>query len=180
MSVKYSLASVAATLAAAFMLHAGVSAAAAPAGCRDTRVVPVGEAARVKASQSVLCLVNRVRAAHRLGAVRLSRPLGTAAMRHSTDMVSSKYFAHDGIGGDDLAARAREAGYPASRTVSETLVWCLDATPDFLARTLMASPPHRRIVLTRRARDIGVGLVLGAPMEGIDGPSATLVLAFGG
>ncbi len=180
MVVKHSLAGVAATLAAAFMLHVGVSAGAAPAGCRDTQVVPADEAARVKASQSVVCLVNRIRAAHRLAPVRLSRPLGAAAMRHSTDMVSNKYFAHDGVGGDDLTARARDAGYPATRTVSEALVWCMDASPAFLSSTLMASPPHRRILLTRRARDIGAGLVLGAPMEGIDGPSATLVLTFGG
>ena len=172
-----SLAGVATTLAAVFMLHAGV---AAGAGCRDAGIVVADEAARQKASHALLCLVNRARLARRLSPVRRSAQLGAAAMRHSSDMVARKYFSHDGIGGDRLADRARDAGYPASRTVSEALVWGMEATPSFLARALLASAPHRRIVFDRRARDVGVGLARGAPVQGIPAPSATLALTFGG
>ncbi len=180
---NWSLASVVGTLALIYMLGAGVSAGAAkPAGggCRDAGIVAADEASRQRASLALVCLVNRARLARGLGLVRPSRPLGVAALRHSSEMVARKYFGHDGVGGDRIADRAREAGYPSSRAVSEALAWGMAPSPAFLAKTLLASGPHRRIVLARGLRDVGVGLALGAPVEGIPGPSATLALAFGG
>jgi uncharacterized protein YkwD len=44
---------------------------------------------------------------------------------------------------------------------------------------LMQSPEHRRILLDPAARDIGLGLTLGAPANGAARPSATLTLVFG-
>jgi len=47
-----------------------------------------------------------------------------------------------------------------------------------LVRALMRSRGHRSVLLDRRQRHIGVGLVLGAPVPGA-GQGSTLVLAFG-
>ena len=43
----------------------------------------------------------------------------------------------------------------------------------------MDEPPHRAILLRRRYREAGVGLALGAPLEGFGEDGATLSLNFG-
>jgi uncharacterized protein YkwD len=51
-------------------------------------------------------------------------------------------------------------------------------TPLELVRNLMASGEHKAIITDRRFRDIGVGLAVGEPMEGM-GTGSTLALNFG-
>jgi uncharacterized protein YkwD len=97
-------------------------------------------------------------------------------------MVARKYFSHEGPGGDTLATRVRRTSYPATHPgvpVGEALAWGSPASPRMLMRALMHSPPHRRLLLDPHARDIGLGLVLGAPEAGVTGSSMTLSLVFG-
>jgi uncharacterized protein YkwD len=42
----------------------------------------------------------------------------------------------------------------------------------------MHSPPHRRVILTKRFRDVGIAVVSGAPKQ-VEGPAATYVADFG-
>ena len=43
----------------------------------------------------------------------------------------------------------------------------------------MESAPHRRIVLDRRFRDVGIGLVAAAPLADVAVGGATLTIDFG-
>jgi uncharacterized protein YkwD len=172
-------------LAGVLMLHVGSSLASrksSRSACTGARTVPVDEATRRQATVAVLCLVNRLRARHRLHRVRFSFGLTVAALQHSTDMVQRTYFSHDGPAGDTPDVRARRSGYIRPHrpfALSEAMAWGMGATPADLVRTLKCSPPHREILLDRDQRDIGIGLSIGAPVAGVSTSSATLVLAFG-
>lgn len=170
-----------ALLAALVMSYAATGVASAKP-CAHADAVPTDRASRGEATRAILCLVNRVRAARHMRRVRTSRQLGRAASGHAEDMVARKYFAHDGPSGDDLDGRVRRSGYAArhpSFAASEALAWGEQASPRVLVRALLGSRSHRRIVLDRGARDIGLGLALGAPEGGVAPPSSTLALVFG-
>ena len=174
-----------AMLTGVLAMHVGVSLAnrkSSRSACAGARTVPVDEATRRQATVAVLCLVNRLRARHRLRRVHFSFGLTVAALQHSGDMVRRTYFSHDGPDGDTPSARARRSGYirpHRSFALSEAMAWGEDITPAGLVRTLRLSPPHREILLDRDQRDIGIGLSLGAPVSGVSTSSSTLVLAFG-
>jgi uncharacterized protein YkwD len=82
---------------------------------------------------------------------------------------SEKFFSHKSPGGNDLGDRARRAGY-AQRTcswrVGESLAWGV-AQRSTAAATVVAwldSPSHRRILVSRRYAELGVGTVAGTPV----------------
>ncbi len=136
-----------------------------------------------QASASVLCLVNGERGRRGLAPLRASRLLDRSARAHSRDMVARQYFSHVTPSGVNVRRRISRSGYLRKRSacrVAETIAWGTEdqGTPAELVRTFMSSPGHRRILLDRRYRDIGVGLVLGAPVSGL-GNGATLTLDFG-
>ena len=149
-----------------------------------TQATAIADSATLEqASDSVLCLVNLSRAAHDLAPLRSSPFLDRSAGAHSRDMVARQYFSHVSPTGATARERARRAGYLRKRRrgkVGETITWGTlgEATPAELVRHFMQSGGHRRVLLDRRYRDIGVGLVLGAPMPGL-GDGATLTLDFG-
>ncbi len=106
-------------------------------------------------------------------------------------MVARQYFEHVTPNGVNVRQRAARAGYLRKRSacrmrkrsgckINETIAWGTESqsTPAELVRMFMTSPGHRRILLDRRYRDIGVGLAPGAPVSGL-GNGATLTLDFG-
>jgi uncharacterized protein YkwD len=146
-------------------------------------VIPSDAITRRAASDTVLCLINVERAKGGLRAVVASSLLTKAAAGHSNDMVRRKYFSHVSPNGMDMRTRVARTGYLRgcrSPTLGETLAWgsAIYSTPAELVKELMASHEHRAIILDRRYRDIGVGLALGAPMDGM-GSGSTLSLNFG-
>lgn len=164
----------------------GKTAAPAPrsAGCKGADVIASDEPSRRRAKQVVLCLVNRERAARRIAILRVSPSLARAAARYSTSMVQLQYFAHRSPAGDDVRQRAARTGYlrhGRATLLGETLAWGMDAmaTPTGLVTAFMRSPGHRRTMLSRRYRDIGVGIALGAPAPDATGNAATLTIDFG-
>jgi uncharacterized protein YkwD len=179
-------------LALAATLALGATAASASAadvtadpsgGCAAASVAPAKPAMRQAAAGAILCLINIERRQRALPAVLPSSLLAKAAAFHSADMVRRHYFSHVTPNGQDLRARIARTGYTrGSRSVAlgETLAWGADyyATPAALVKQLMQSPVHKAIIVDRRFRDIGVGLALGAPLEGM-GSGATLSLNFG-
>jgi uncharacterized protein YkwD len=160
------------------------NAVAADDGCARAAAVP-DDATRSQAVDSVLCLVNGERATHGLAPVHASAQLTRSAQAHSQDMVARDYFSHVTPGGKSVRRRVVSAGYPVSRRqpikVGETIAWGTNrlGTPAQLVRSFMSSPGHRQILLDRSFRDVGVGLVLGAPVAGMPGAGATLTLDFG-
>jgi len=177
------------TIAVVLLLWAtaGAARAAKPAiavgGCASATVIPSNPALRGAAADAVLCLINAERTLRGLAPVVASPLLGKAAAFHSTDMVRQGYFGHVTPSGLDLRKRVARTGYlrgARRATLAEAIAWGADlyATPAELVKDLMQSATHKAIITDRRYRDIGVGLALGAPVEGM-GDGATLALNFG-
>lgn len=98
-------------------------------------------------------------------------------------MVRRSYFSHETLGGGDLLSRLRRARYIRRGdrfTVGENLAWgaSVVGTPRLIVRAWMESPEHRANVLNRRFREIGLGVVRGAPVQGQNG-AATYTANFG-
>lgn len=130
---------------------------------------------------AVRCEVNAVRAAAGLPRVRAMSKLRVAAQRHSEDMVARRYFSHVSPSGATLRDRAARVGYLRGRRstrLGENIGWGTGtaATPAQIVSAWMHSPPHRRIILTRGFRELGVGIADGAPQGG---PGATYTLNVG-
>jgi uncharacterized protein YkwD len=164
-------------------LCAGPADGAAPAtGCEDTTEA-AASAPEPDVRAAVRCLVNAVRADHGLPRLRPSAELNRAADAHSADMVARHYFEHRSPEGASVADRARQAGYLGRARdweLGEDIGWGTGSmsTPAAIVQAWMNSPPHRRIILDRGFRDVGVGVAPGVPVPGLTG-GATFVLDLG-
>ncbi|HEV2981996.1 MAG TPA: CAP domain-containing protein [Solirubrobacteraceae bacterium] len=113
---------------------------------------------------ATLCLVNRERAGHGEGALRVDGALACAAQKHSHDMASEDYFEHVGPSGDTPVTRMRACGYGLSSGVAyeagENIAWgtLWLATPRSIVAAWMASPGHRANILDGQFRDTGIGV----------------------
>jgi uncharacterized protein YkwD len=161
------------TLLAAFAVNG--TAAADPPTC------PPGGTDRA----AIVCEINAARAAAGRGPVRSRQSLADAARGHSRDMVDRRYFAHDSPEGEGPADRARHAGYMRnadSWRIGEVLAWSRGETLTAAAVVdlWLGSPSHRRILLSRRYRDVGAGPVRGAPIgDPAVTPATTVTVLFG-
>jgi uncharacterized protein YkwD len=134
-----------------------------------------------RASKATLCLLNRVRTHHGLHRLHGNADLRHAATHHSRHMVRRHFFEHTAPNGSTMVARVRASGYLHAGifwTVGENLGWGQGAlgTPRAMVRAWMHSPPHRANILTPGFRDIGIGVVAGAPFGG---SGATYTTDFG-
>ncbi len=136
------------------------------------------EAGAIAQARTVRCLLNVERASHGLPALHANARLTTAAARHSRAMVRSDVFDHNAPDSTP-EQRVRRAGYHFT-SLGETIAWGTGpyATPAGTVQRWMASPPHRRIILTASLRDVGVGVTFGAPVPGRSG-GATVTADFG-
>jgi uncharacterized protein YkwD len=151
--------------------------------CGATTAVPSPSTLAVT-SQSIACLLNAERTSRGLAALRSNRLLARASVAHSSDMVTRRYFEHVTPQGVSVVDRVRAAGYVRSSsgwTVGENIGWGSGtlASPRALVDAWMKSPPHRANILQRRYREVGVGLVMGAPMPGVSGQAVTATTNFG-
>lgn len=156
---------------------------AARSGCAYANA-RAGEASTRRLGRATFCLLNAERRRRRLARFRMSAPLGRAAGRHARDMVKRRYFSHTTPNGSSIVDRILQSGYLArygSWRIGENLGWGWGkgATPRAIVAAWMKSPPHRRNILNRRFRDVGVAVVLGSPRQSRAG-SITYVLDFGG
>jgi uncharacterized protein YkwD len=129
--------------------------------------------------RAVLCLQQMERRRHGLRSLRSRRTLQIAATAHARDMVRRRYFGHVSPDGTDPLRRALAAGYRgAHRTgVGENILsWASPLTPAEVVSKWMASPPHRRDILRRNWKDVGVALIR-ASASGSRG--VTVVVEFG-
>ena len=98
-------------------------------------------------------------------------------------MVARNFFSHTGSSGSSMRQRVARTGYLRNANyaaVGETLAWGAGpyATPAQIVASFLSSALHRRTMFDRRFRDVGVGLVLGAPESDVAG-GATATLDFG-
>jgi uncharacterized protein YkwD len=117
--------------------------------------------------------LNRVRALHRLPAVRGDRAMSRTAGSYAREMARLGVFAHGAWSGRVAHAAKRP------RSIGEVLGWLTPATPRdeavWLVRQWLASPVHRPVVLGAGFRRIGVGRATGT----LDGaPAAIYTLDF--
>jgi len=123
---------------------------------------------------TMLRLINHARTSRGLHAVKSYSALHKAARAHSSDMLRRDYFAHSSLSGLSVSSRARRAGYSANGwsawAVGEVIAWGsgLRGTPQAIFKAWMRSSGHRKIILTKRWRDVGIGCSRGT-FKGIGG-----------
>ena len=145
---------------------------------------PAAEAHSLQLTQldrSVLVSLNGIRAQHGLRPLRISSALTAAARQHSLEMGRVGYFAHTSANGGSFRLRV-ERYYPftagfRSWAIGENLVW---RTPNLDAagalRLWMASPAHRKNILTPGWREIGISAIEVATAPGVYGDTATTII----
>jgi uncharacterized protein YkwD len=135
----------------------------------------------VSDTDATLRALNDVRAAHRRAPLVADARLARAARAHSRDMVAHGYFAHVSPSGTTLRSRVARTGWMRRRPeweLAENLAWGTGerGAPAAVVAAWMASPGHRRNILARRLRVIGIGVVSGTPFAG---SGATYTADFG-
>jgi len=165
-----------AAVAAPSTTHAGTAAADCPGSDLEPSADNLGA---VRAA--IVCLHSQIRAEHGLPLLGENSRLRRAAVAHSADMVSQRYFEHTGPSG--MTMRDRLFGTYVRRsedwTLGENIAWATgsEATPASIMRSWMDSAGHRANILRRAYREVGVGVVVGVPSDGTAG--ATFTADFG-
>jgi uncharacterized protein YkwD len=116
--------------------------------------------------RQVLACVNQKRAAHGLVRVRAQAALMSAARAHSRDMARHSYFSHTSVAGRTYVQRVIAYGYGTSGwsrwTVGENIysarTGTLLATAQVAVMRWMSNTVHRRVLLGRCYRDVGIGV----------------------
>ena len=160
-------------LVAAYLLTAAPARAETPAACAGD-----DEAALV-------CIVNQARAAIGLRELRPHPLLTDAAGRYARRMAREGFFAHLDPEGHGPAERVLASGYGSRRSdrswkAGEALGQASGALagPRVLVFSWLASPGHRRILLGRGFKHVGVGIAERAPALG-ELPERTYVFLAG-
>ena len=169
-------------VAAAITLSLAASASANCGPGADHDPAEPGTSMRAERS-ATLCLLNTVRRSHHLHRLRFNHKLALAGLRHAHDMVNNQYFAHDTPSGQDFVQRIFNTDYVPSAAkylLGENLAWGdhKGSTPRQIVSAWMHSPPHRRNILTHDFREIGIAIVVGAPVDGVSA-AATYATEFG-
>jgi uncharacterized protein YkwD len=131
---------------------------------------------------TLLAKVNNVRRSRGLHALRLSHGLSAAAAYHSRQMVQHGFFEHESRGGGPFWKRVERfygSGGFRAWEVGENLAYgSPDLSPAATVRMWMNSPGHRENLLSRRWREIGLGIVhVGTAGGEFGGSSVTVVTA---
>lgn len=156
------------------------SGVAGGVACASTAATPAGSNLS-SISRSILCLLNGERAQAGLPRLRSNARLGRAARSMANLMVQRRFFAHDTPDGRSVVDRVRPTGYiRGAWSLGENLAWGSGglATPRAIVNGWMNSAGHRANILRGKFRDIGIGVKLGAPQQGLSG-GATYVTDFG-
>jgi uncharacterized protein YkwD len=132
-----------------------------PDGCAGAGLRPSTVNARA-VEAAVVCLINRVRARHRLRPLHANRYLGQVARGQAARMLSWNYFADVRPTGQTPARLIAASRYPARArplATGENIAWGsgVDATPTSIVTAWMESPSHRAILLGGAYRDAGAG-----------------------
>lgn len=121
---------------------------------------PSADAASIRMDRTelkIIRLVNHIRARHGLRRLAVSRALAAAATVHSGDMLRRDFFGHGSSDGTPMSARVHR--YTRAHWLGENLaiVSGRGSTAQRVVLMWMRSPAHRRVLLSRRSRRIGVG-----------------------
>lgn len=150
--------------------------------CPSPAGAPLTLEGEVAFEAAMACLLNAERAVRGARGLRRVAPLDLAAEWHARDMVARAYFSHVSPEGFDVVDRVRATGYLRGWSdwrLGEALAWGTGdlAAPRSIMDALLASPPHRRILLRPTIRHVGVAVVVGAPGISVPGATYALVVA---
>ena len=131
--------------------------------------------------RAIAASVNALRRRHRLRPLARSRSLAQAAGSHASVLARTGTFTHDWPDGRPFARWIpgfyRQSGYRVWR-VGENLLWSTgELTPEAALRLWLASPPHRKVLLTRSWRELGIGVVHAPGAAGVYGGQDVYVVA---
>jgi uncharacterized protein YkwD len=114
---------------------------------------------RTPAAQ-VLVLLNQRRAKAGLKPLRRDLVLAALARSHNQTMRRDGFFAHDDPQGQTFFERL---AYLHRSLIGETLAYGSGGfgTPKGIVSLWMASPPHRRVILTPGMRRVGISIITG-------------------
>jgi uncharacterized protein YkwD len=142
--------------------------ARAHSSCSGVALTPAGGDTAV-IERATLCLINQVRSRYGLAPLRLNRVLARVASNQARGMVRGNYFGDQSVGGRSSRSRILAALAPAraaaSLSTAQNVGWGTghNATAAGMVRAWLRSPPHRRIILTARLREAGVGIAASLP-----------------
>ncbi len=140
----------------------------------------VAERSSVRAERLVmlerdfLLEINAVRAVHGLRPLALSAGLQSAAVRHSHAMLAAGFFSHSSRNGTPFSDRIRRSyvsqGFD-TWSVGESILFdnSHTFTPATSISAWMASPRHRRNLLSPSWREVGIGVARAAAAPGVFG-----------
>jgi uncharacterized protein YkwD len=113
--------------------------------------------------QQLAVAMNTVRKQHGLRALGLVPGLMRSADKHSLQMACGGYFAHSSPNGASFFTRVRSfygGGNPSYFSAGENILWTRRrATARGVVARWLASPEHRRVLLSSQWRVFGVGVV---------------------
>ena len=145
---------------------------------------PVKNLSQSNAELTVFCLTNDQRVVRGLPAYTLSSLLGGTARAHAQDSVTRKWWGtgdpHVNPDGKTPEQRIRAAGYcsgSSNYATAENVYWGWGSppqTPRSAVTWWMNSTPHRNTILSTSLKELGVGVVLGAPQTGGPYPDAAV------
>ncbi len=146
------------------LVCAGALAAVPPrvgaaSACRGANLRPTGHnAAAIDAA--TICLIDQLRVARHLHALRSNAALGAVAWSQVGSMVRRNWFADVRPSGQTPMALVVVTSYrahAASISVGQNIAWGTGgySTPARIVAAWMASPPHRQIMLSSEFHDAG-------------------------
>lgn len=143
--------------------------ASAEVGCPGAGLGPRRISSR-RATNLVVCLVNRARARRGLERLGHRDELSGAARRHSRRMQRTDCFDHVCPGEPALAGRYERADYipcGCSWGAAENIAWGPGhkGSPRKIVRAWMHSSPHRANILNGSYEHVGVGVRWGSPQH---------------
>jgi uncharacterized protein YkwD len=159
-------------------------AAARQTGCSNANLTPNARNATA-IDKTILCLVDQIRRAHGLRALRSNGALGSVASSQVVTMVHWNYFADVRPSGQTPLSLVGVTSYPAHTeavAVGQNIAWGTGSytTPAHIVAAWMASPPHRANILSPQYRDAGVAVTPAVPGVLRVGPrGATYAFEFG-
>jgi uncharacterized protein YkwD len=150
------------------VLSMAIVVAGANALSPDTGARTVEEPKNVADVPALVEAHNRVRAAEKLGPLKVNPKLEAAALAHARDMAQHKKLTHEGSDGSTPEQRIEREGYHY-QAVAENVAYGTDSVAEVM-RIWMESPPHKKNILGDFT-EIGVACVKaedGTPYWAVD------------
>jgi uncharacterized protein YkwD len=144
-----------------------LAAPAAARACPNKGATPPELTVEI-ARDAVLCLMNKERKRHGTSKLRSNARLEQAAHSHSAAMDQGNFFGHYAPDGSSPRSRIQNTGYSSGASawgIAENILWGGggQASPRRTVARWMASGAHRRAMLSKRYRQVGIGVAIGSP-----------------